>query len=139
MEDWLTDMGRRRRPVSINVYHCLSEDDTLHWVAYTAVCDDGSIWRTLDDLELAVEWERMPDIPQDDKTHAAARPDLLRLPQVVERTGLSRSTIYLRIQKKDFPPPMKLGQGRTAYWLESDIDAWIQDKIDNRPTMENGQ
>ncbi len=34
---------------------------------------------------------------------------ILRLPQVKDRTGLSRSTIYLRMANNEFPSPISLG------------------------------
>jgi len=52
----------------------------------------------------------------------------LRLPQVKQRTGLSRSTIYLRIPRGEFPSPINLG-GRAVAWLESEIDEWINDRV----------
>ncbi len=53
---------------------------------------------------------------------------VLRLPSVKEQTGLSRSTIYLRIKKGDFPKPISLGD-RAVGWLEKDIDDWLEQKI----------
>jgi len=53
---------------------------------------------------------------------------LLRLPQVKQRTGLSRSTIYLWIQRGDFPPPVNLGD-RAVAWTESSIDGWIDGRV----------
>lgn len=55
----------------------------------------------------------------------------LRLSDVKERTGLSRSTIYLGINKGNFPKNFNLGT-RCVGWLESEIDAWIQARIDQR-------
>ena len=52
---------------------------------------------------------------------------ILRLPQVKSQTGLSRSTIYLRIKNKEFPESISLG-GRAVGWLESDIQDWLDDK-----------
>jgi prophage regulatory protein len=49
---------------------------------------------------------------------------LLRLPKVQERVPYSRSTIYLKISRGEFPQPRNLG-GRAVAWLESDIDQWI--------------
>jgi prophage regulatory protein len=49
----------------------------------------------------------------------------LRLPQVMERTGLCRSAVYAR---EDFPKPVKLG-GRAVAWVESEVQAWIQKTI----------
>ncbi len=53
---------------------------------------------------------------------------ILRLPEVVARTGLSRSTIYLRLEQGRFPRPIALG-GRAVGWIESEIDAWIRERI----------
>ena len=53
---------------------------------------------------------------------------VLRLPSVKDRSGLSRSTIYLRIKKGDFPKPISLGD-RAVGWLEKDIDDWLEQKI----------
>jgi prophage regulatory protein len=49
---------------------------------------------------------------------------LIRLPEVLHRTGMSRSGLYKRIGQGLFPTQIKLGQ--TSVWLESDIDAWIE-------------
>lgn len=49
---------------------------------------------------------------------------ILRLPEVMLRTGLSRSSIYARIQENAFPKQINLG-GRSSGWLESEISAWI--------------
>ncbi|HIB83440.1 MAG TPA: AlpA family transcriptional regulator [Chromatiaceae bacterium] len=54
---------------------------------------------------------------------------ILRLPAVKVRTGLSRSSIYLRISTDDFPAPISLG-GRAIGWVESDIDDWLAEKIE---------
>ncbi|MEH6504155.1 MAG: AlpA family transcriptional regulator [Cycloclasticus sp.] len=53
---------------------------------------------------------------------------ILRLPAVKARSGLSRSSIYLRISKGEFPRSISLG-GRAVGWLEEDIDCWLEDKI----------
>lgn len=54
---------------------------------------------------------------------------ILRLPDVKTRTGLSRSTIYLRVSEETFPQPVKLG-ARAVGWLESEIETWLQDCIE---------
>lgn len=54
---------------------------------------------------------------------------LIRRKDVETRTGLSRSTIYARIAAGTFPSPIDLGGGRAVAWLESDIDAWIRQRI----------
>jgi prophage regulatory protein len=53
---------------------------------------------------------------------------ILRFPIIKARTGLSRSTIYLRMSEGSFPRPVSLG-ARAVGWLESDIDEWISRQI----------
>jgi len=53
---------------------------------------------------------------------------ILRLPVIKELTGLSRSSIYLRISKGQFPSSISLG-GRAVGWLESDVESWLDEKI----------
>ncbi|MBL1147367.1 MAG: AlpA family transcriptional regulator [Pseudomonadota bacterium] len=55
----------------------------------------------------------------------------LRLTDVMARTGLSRSTIYLHINQGLFPTNINIGP-RSVGWLESEIDAWIEDRINQR-------
>ncbi len=58
---------------------------------------------------------------------------LLRLPAVKARTGLSRSTIYLRMSRGEFPKQISLGGARAVGWLESEInseiDSWVESGI----------
>jgi len=58
---------------------------------------------------------------------------ILRLPEVQKRTGLSRSTIYERINSVPprFPLPISLGgdKARAIGFLSSEIDQWIQERI----------
>ena len=58
------------------------------------------------------------------KNGVASSPLILRRPQVEQRTGLSRSTLYQYIQDGLFPRPVSLG-ARAVGWLESDVNAWI--------------
>lgn len=53
---------------------------------------------------------------------------VLRLPSVVERVGISRSTIYEMQFAGDFPKPIKLGK-RSVGWLEADIDKWLATRV----------
>ena len=48
---------------------------------------------------------------------------IYRLPDVINITGLSRSSIYLRISTNEFPKPVKLGR-RAVGWPEESIIAW---------------
>lgn len=47
----------------------------------------------------------------------------LRLPTVVQRTGLSRSSIYALVSDGLFPAPVRIGR-RAVAWRESDLDHW---------------
>lgn len=49
---------------------------------------------------------------------------VLRLPEVIAKTGLSRTTIYNRISLNEFPKPIKLGP-RAVGWLNHEINDWI--------------
>lgn len=53
---------------------------------------------------------------------------IIRIKEVISRTGLSRGGIYARISREEFPKSIGLG-GRAVGWLESDIDAWIHNRI----------
>ena len=53
---------------------------------------------------------------------------LLKLPDVLRLTGLSRSTVYRKLKEGDFPRPVQLGK-RAVAWRESDLIDWI----DGRP------
>ena len=50
---------------------------------------------------------------------------LLRLRQVEEITGLSRSSIYRRMQAGEFPRPVKIGS-TAVRWSEGEIVAWLE-------------
>lgn len=53
---------------------------------------------------------------------------LIRLREVLHRTGLSRSTVYRRMELGQFPKPYPLG-GRIVAWAESEVDRWIAEKL----------
>ena len=48
---------------------------------------------------------------------------IYRLPEVISLTGLSRSSIYLRISVQEFPKPIKIGR-RAVGWSEDSLIAW---------------
>lgn len=56
---------------------------------------------------------------------------ITRLPEVKALTGLSRSTIYQRITDGTFPAQINLGS-RAVGWLASDIQNWIDSRIEAR-------
>lgn len=57
---------------------------------------------------------------------------LLRLPAVMSATGLSRSTLYLRIKQQLMTPPVKLGE-RCAAWPAHEIAAINNARIAGKP------
>ena len=63
------------------------------------------------------------------RTNPAVR--FVRLPEVMARTGLSRSTIYVRVAEGRFPKPVPLG-ARSVGWIESELDEWFSDRIAER-------
>lgn len=60
---------------------------------------------------------------------------ILRRSDVERRTGLSRSTIYDKINpsspryEEAFPKPIRLGAGSAVGWLESEVQAWLSAQI----------
>ena len=53
---------------------------------------------------------------------------IFRLPDVIDQTGLSRSSIYAKIKTGNFPKPIHLSE-RSVGWLQDDIDNWIEKRI----------
>ena len=55
---------------------------------------------------------------------------LLRLPQVIARVNLSKSSVYEMLGRNPpaFPRPLKLSR-RAVCWPASAIDAWITERI----------
>jgi prophage regulatory protein len=56
---------------------------------------------------------------------------ILRLPQIVDKTGLSQSTILREVDEGRFPRPIKIGR-RAVGWVEDEISAWCQSRISAR-------
>lgn len=54
--------------------------------------------------------------------------NIIRLPNVIKMTGLSRSSIYAMMDKKLFPLSLKIGP-RAVGWLDTDIQEWIDAKV----------
>lgn len=53
---------------------------------------------------------------------------VLRLNEVIAKTGRSRSTIYADIERGTFPQPIKLGP-RAIGFVSEEIDGWISARI----------
>ncbi len=53
---------------------------------------------------------------------------IIQQPQVEQRTGLSRSSIYQKISEGTFPAPIRLS-AKAVGWLSHEIDKWIEQRI----------
>jgi len=72
-----------------------------------------------------VWFEQMPPTSR----RATPEPDrIMRLRTVLDRTGLSRSTIYRKIAEGTFPAQIKISING-AGWRESDLSLWVADPV----------
>ena len=62
-------------------------------------------------------------------THTPAKPGrLLRLPAVMERCALGRSSIYAGVRNGTFVIPVRLS-ARAVGWREEEIDRWVSERV----------
>ncbi|MGH8580656.1 MAG: helix-turn-helix transcriptional regulator [Gammaproteobacteria bacterium] len=59
---------------------------------------------------------------------------IIRMQEVTNRTGLKKSSVYDHIATGTFPKPVKLGP-RAVGFVESEIDAWLAEKISARDAV----
>ena len=59
---------------------------------------------------------------------------ILRLPEVMERVGLKRASIYQQMAEGSFPKQVSLG-ARAVGWVESEVDAWVVGRIVMRASL----
>jgi len=55
---------------------------------------------------------------------------ILRLPEVISRAGLSRSSIYAFMAKSTFPSHIHLG-ARSVGWLENELQEWLTSRAES--------
>ena len=55
----------------------------------------------------------------------------IRLPEVRQRVGMSKSQIYKLIAQEQFPKPVK-GSRRISCWVVAEVEQWAQEQIDGR-------
>ncbi|MFI7859479.1 helix-turn-helix transcriptional regulator [Pseudomonas promysalinigenes] len=60
---------------------------------------------------------------------------IIRLKEVIDLTGLARSTIYKYIAEGTFPKPVSLGD-RCVGWVNSEVHDWILARIEERDQAE---
>ncbi|MFK3844655.1 helix-turn-helix transcriptional regulator [Stenotrophomonas sp. NPDC078853] len=71
----------------------------------------------------------VPGQPANSDRPATGRAErFLRKPEVLSRTGISRSHLYWLMDRGRFPRSIPLSP-RVTVWLESDVDAWIAAQI----------
>ena len=56
---------------------------------------------------------------------------ILRWPDLKDRVRLCRSRVYQLIEAGEFPKPVKLSQ-RAVGWLESEVNEWLERRIEAR-------
>jgi prophage regulatory protein len=62
---------------------------------------------------------------------------LLPMPEVLKLTAMSRSTLYNKLRAGEFVRPVAIGQ-RSIRFLESEVRAWIQERVAQRDGKERG-
>ena len=69
---------------------------------------------------------------------------LIRLPEVLSRTGYGRTTIYRKMEDGSFPRGVKLDgppvdpeafDCRAVAWIEDEVEQWIESRIDERDSV----
>jgi prophage regulatory protein len=60
---------------------------------------------------------------------------IIKLPSVISISGLSRTSIYNRIEEGAFPKQISLGE-RSVGWVKSEILAWVDSRIKARDEKE---
>ncbi|WP_129972395.1 MULTISPECIES: AlpA family transcriptional regulator [unclassified Pseudomonas] len=60
---------------------------------------------------------------------------IIRLKDVIDSTGLGRSTVYKYISEGTFPKPVSLGD-RCVGWVENEVHDWILARIEERDLAE---
>ena len=69
---------------------------------------------------------------------------LIRLPEVMNRTGYGRTSIYRKMKDGSFPKSVKLGgplkdpnafDCRAVAWIEDEVEQWIDSRIDERDSV----
>ena len=61
---------------------------------------------------------------------------IIRLKEVIDSTGLARSTIYKSMGEGTFPKPVSWGD-RCVGWVDSEVHDWILARIEERDSAED--
>ena len=82
-------------------------------------------------LNFSIAGFQVPKKSMNSKRNFVMKNRVIRLPDVIKQTGLSRSTIYDYIKTGMFPKQIKLGI-RAVGWYEDDIEKWLQVRAECR-------
>ena len=63
---------------------------------------------------------------------------ILRLPEIKEQCGISRSAIYQGMKEGTFPKSISLGT-RMVGWSETEINDWLENKLNERDRAKEGK
>ena len=72
------------------------------------------------------------------------RKNLIRLNEVMSRTGYGRTSIYRKMEDGSFPRSVKLGgppedpeafDSRAVAWIEDEVEQWIDSMIEGRDSV----
>ena len=75
-----------------------------------------------------------------DKKHAPQK-RFIHLPEVMNRTGYGRTSIYRKMEDGTFPKSVKLGgpledpnafDSRAVAWIEHEVDQWMESRNEER-------
>lgn len=61
--------------------------------------------------------------------HQQVTPRLIRLPEVMDRTGMGRSWVFQAVKDGRFPGPISVPGSRAVAWVEGEVTAWIAQSI----------
>jgi prophage regulatory protein len=79
------------------------------------------------------EGERKKEAEAAERATATKKsPHFYRLPDVLERVSVSRSSVYTWIAAGQFPKWITVGK-RTAVWNSAEVDAWIEARLRGEP------
>ena len=68
---------------------------------------------------------------RDENGNSAAPSSILRIKAVMQRTGLTRPTLYRKIAEGTFPRQIRISTNCIG-WRESAVDAWLRSPMDYR-------
>jgi len=61
--------------------------------------------------------------------------NVLRIREVLRRTGGSKTALYAAIARGEFPKPLKLYGARAVGWIEHEVDAAILARAEARQSV----